>query len=766
MSSRQGGGVHVRFSTPSQHKRLGDLAAGILALIDWRERPPGSESPSESELGDVKKGNGVGDGDGGGHQDVEGPSVSALSSDLSDDDDREPSRDAPLAPSSCARSIALECRNYASRWLRQTKQGKHVAYGVARGVVAIHIPGLCSDHYTELAQLLPKLRQRFGTQASCMVSPSGMSFYPATACYATHTRQKRPASERGVGSALKKIRAEGDNTAASANAAEEADPKPIPPAEEHNQDEEDDFVLYGDLDGRGDPLPLAHLAMTPLQMLENGFPVPVAASSPGEPPRCPPGYVATQPRHLIRGGHDGASTPRLFALDCEMVCTEAQGLELARVTLLDADGRAVLDRFVKPANHVVDYVTRYSGVSPDDLSGDPDDGTGKVTPMAIPHGQPPLTFARARTLVLSILADDDVLVGHSLDNDLHALRLVHANVIDTATFFKSKRGPPYKPGLRELMETVLGRAIQEENHDSAEDARAALSLVKYAANSLNLSTSPWFVPSNDGARKRAPHFAPLGAAAPEWSLGPSIFSILSELGVKCDAVGSISLINRLAGGIPDVNCVATKADVACATSTTGGDALGFREAQSQMASAVEALSRLASERLTDDVSANHRWFAHVSLEALGHFWERRADRCRAAVRVATAEVDARLGGGSTPAARDDALRDASDAARREHLRTLPDEQARVFSIVDNAVDDVCASLPRGVAVLLYSGQGDAPSARMLQERRWDETGFRAGKPIPLDGNTRRWGADREAELTRVMNRARRGLCMVKATDDW
>lgn len=79
-----------------------------------------------------------------------------------------------------------------------------------------------------------------------------------------------------------------------------------------------------------------------------------------------------------------------------------------------------------------------------------------------------------------ILPRNAILAGHSLENDLCALRLVHHRVIDTAICYHHNSGPPYKPALRWLTTSYLDRAIQvgEHGHDSTEDARATMDLVR------------------------------------------------------------------------------------------------------------------------------------------------------------------------------------------------------------------------------------------------------------------------------------------------
>ena len=129
------------------------------------------------------------------------------------------------------------------------------------------------------------------------------------------------------------------------------------------------------------------------------------------------------------------NSPRVFALDCEMVKT-AKGVELARVTLLQMTGvgkgadeevsyKVVLEEFVKPYEPILDYVTRYSGVTAAIMN----DVTTRLEQI--------------QAAIMSIIDKNDIVVGHSLENDLRALRLVHDNVVDTAMVFQAKNGRKY-----------------------------------------------------------------------------------------------------------------------------------------------------------------------------------------------------------------------------------------------------------------------------------------------------------------------------------
>ena len=72
---------------------------------------------------------------------------------------------------------------------------------------------------------------------------------------------------------------------------------------------------------------------------------------------------------------------------------------------------------------------------------------------------------------------ETILVGHSMENDLLALKISHDLVIDTAVLYKHPRGS-HKTALRILAKRFLSREIQQSGngHDSIEDARATMEL--------------------------------------------------------------------------------------------------------------------------------------------------------------------------------------------------------------------------------------------------------------------------------------------------
>lgn len=158
------------------------------------------------------------------------------------------------------------------------------------------------------------------------------------------------------------------------------------------------------------------------------------------------------------------------ALDCEMVGVGPGGSRsvLARASVVDYNGRCLLDTFVRVEERVTDYRTFVSGIRPEDL----------CSPNAI-------SFGECRKQVQRVL-QGKILVGHAVHNDLEVMRLCHPwyYTRDTSIyepFMKFDRyGNLCQQKLRHLVREHLGRSIQQNGteHDSLIDACAAMDLFK------------------------------------------------------------------------------------------------------------------------------------------------------------------------------------------------------------------------------------------------------------------------------------------------
>ena len=184
--------------------------------------------------------------------------------------------------------------------------------------------------------------------------------------------------------------------------------------------------------------------------------------------------------------NDGLGDKRTaVCFDCEMGYT-TYGMELIRLTATSwSSGSVLLDTLVRPLGVVLDLNSRYSGVWPDDFtSALPSDtplpshtSDGERSPLPIASSP-----AIPRSLLFNLISPTTPLIGHALENDLNATRIIHPCIIDTCLLFPHVRGLPMRHGLKHLMKKYLDKDIQindeGKGHDSAEDARSAGELVR------------------------------------------------------------------------------------------------------------------------------------------------------------------------------------------------------------------------------------------------------------------------------------------------
>lgn len=183
--------------------------------------------------------------------------------------------------------------------------------------------------------------------------------------------------------------------------------------------------------------------------------------------------------------NDSPRVKKAVAFDCEMGYS-VHGMELVRLTATSwPDGAELLDVLVQPLGEILDLNSRYSGVFPEDLARAVP-WTREWTPPPQQPGERRIlqkvsSPKAARDLLFSFINPDTVLIGHGLENDLNATRMIHPKIVDTILLYPHRRGLPIRTSLKALMETCLNRRIQVdtgEGHDSAEDARAAGDLVR------------------------------------------------------------------------------------------------------------------------------------------------------------------------------------------------------------------------------------------------------------------------------------------------
>lgn len=164
--------------------------------------------------------------------------------------------------------------------------------------------------------------------------------------------------------------------------------------------------------------------------------------------------------------------PKVIAVDCEM-CECADPVTGARdknslIRLSVVNGldpaQVFIDTLVAPSLPIVDARTRIHGITEEDL------------------GKMKVTMRHAQAALLNIITDDTIIIGHSVCNDLKALRLDHKRCIDTAFLcpLENDHNPNHLMGLRAITEKIIGVKLPD-NHDSVQDARASLLVAAYVA---------------------------------------------------------------------------------------------------------------------------------------------------------------------------------------------------------------------------------------------------------------------------------------------
>lgn len=199
--------------------------------------------------------------------------------------------------------------------------------------------------------------------------------------------------------------------------------------------------------------PRTQLLLSALQMVDEGYPLPLR----GELANRYKDFVLTKDAYK----EVSAKSP-MFALDCEMCRTSAGVNELTRISIINENHESIYETLVCPQNKIVDYLTQYSGITPEMMKN--------VTK----------TLPQVQDDVRRLLPADGILVGQSLQSDLMAMRMMHPYVIDTSVIFNISGDRRRKSKLQALASEFLGETIQKNplGHDSIEDCSASLKLTK------------------------------------------------------------------------------------------------------------------------------------------------------------------------------------------------------------------------------------------------------------------------------------------------
>ncbi|KAJ5986582.1 hypothetical protein N7451_010947 [Penicillium sp. IBT 35674x] len=165
-----------------------------------------------------------------------------------------------------------------------------------------------------------------------------------------------------------------------------------------------------------------------------------------------------------------------IAIDCEMVGVRNGRQTLAFLTAINfLTGEVLINRYVSPTEDVIDWRSKFSGVTP------------KIMASAVASGEAFGSWREARDKLWEFMDDSTVLVGQSLNYDLEVLGMSHAKVVDSAILTSeavypsviSTRPLPRHWGLKRLAKDLLSLDIQTGNcgHSALEDTYAARDVV-------------------------------------------------------------------------------------------------------------------------------------------------------------------------------------------------------------------------------------------------------------------------------------------------
>ncbi|KAJ5463978.1 ExonucleaseRNase T/DNA polymerase III [Penicillium sp. IBT 31633x] len=196
--------------------------------------------------------------------------------------------------------------------------------------------------------------------------------------------------------------------------------------------------------------------------------------TPRRPSKKPPpktGHFRQVPRFS-----DGLPKRRAIVLDCEMVQVEAGRRELAFLTAIDfLTGEVLVDNYVQPRSRVVNWDSRFSGV------------TCFAMNKAVRKGTALNGWEGARAKLWQFMDSETVLIGHSLNNDLDVLGIIHWNIVDSsiitseAVFFNVHASESLNRtwSLKTLATELVNYEIQvgKQGHSALEDAHATRDIV-------------------------------------------------------------------------------------------------------------------------------------------------------------------------------------------------------------------------------------------------------------------------------------------------